>query len=290
MLNFRKVTVEDKPIIDAFLGSKSETSCESTFMNMLMWQDTYGMRVCVQDDCLLFVTDGGDGETYGLPYGNFAHGMELLRSNVAADKLRIWAQDGERFEKFCALYGENYDISETRDAFDYVYLRSDLAELSGKKYQSKRNHISAFSRSVSWRYEPVCADNADAVRKCALQWYDENSADSDKYLCAERDGVLIMLDNLRRLGIVGGAVVADGKVVAFTLGTPINSDMFDTHIEKALREYSSAYAVVNREFARSLDGYKYINREDDMGLEGLRRAKTSYRPDFMVKKYVCVPR
>lgn len=286
MLTFRQITIEDKTTIDSFFAASDEISCEANFTTLIVWQAVYGTQFAVADDCLIIRMSYSNGFIYSLPFGDFERGMELI-FKLAGGKPRFWAQEGERLRKFRAVYGDMYDIAEEREAFDYLYLRSDLADLSGKKYQAKRNHISAFSRAYEWKYESICAENIAAVKQCAEQWYAENAVDDDKYLRAERDGLYLILDNMNTLGALGGAVTVDGRVVAFTLGTPINGEIFDTHIEKALSEYATAYTVINREFARSLTGYSYINREDDMGLDGLRRAKMSYRPARLIEKFRC---
>ena len=101
-------------------------------------------------------------------------------------------------------------------------------------------------------------------------------------------GVSLMLDNMEKLNIKGGTIIADNKDVAFTLGSPVNSSVYDIHIEKAIEGYETAYTVINREFAaRNLSSYKYINREDDLGLEGLRKSKLSYHPEILLPKYIC---
>ncbi len=284
MLEFRLISIKDKLKIDSFFAASQEISCEANFATLLIWQLVYGTRVAVCDDCLLVRMHDSSGFVYSPPFGNFEHGMRLIFDETPVP--RFWVQEGERGDKFMSAYGDRYDIAEVRDAFDYLYLRSDLAELSGKKYQSKRNHISAFSRSHDWYYDPICADNVAAVKECAGRWYAENDT-ADKYLDAERNGVHLLLDNLTELGVQGGAVFVGEQAVAFTLGSPISSDIFNVHIEKALAEFATAYTVINREFARSLEGYTYLNREDDMGLEGLRKAKLSYRPTRLVRKFRC---
>ncbi len=286
MLDFKPIAITDKPVIESFLLSSEELSCEANFVTLMVWQAVYGTRFAVDGDCMLIRMTGGEGGcAYSLPFGNFERGMQLIFAQT--DKPRFWIQEGKRCLKFTEDYAQRYIIKESRDAFDYLYLRQDLAELSGKKYQAKRNHISAFSRSYDWKFEPVCDGNIDAVRQCARQWYAENRADDDKYLRAERDGVALLLDNMSTLGIVGGAIMVDGKAVAFSLGSQINSEIFNVHIEKALTEYATAYAVINRELARYADGYRYFNREDDMGIEGLRKAKMSYRPTRLIRKFRC---
>ena len=151
------------------------------------------------------------------------------------------------------------------------------------------NHISAFSKKYDWHYESISESNIAAVKESARLWYGENTDKMNETMLCEQKGIELMLDNMQRLSIRGGAIFVDGKVVAFCLGSPINPTCFDTHIEKALSEYSGAYAVINREFAKNeLSYYKYINREDDLGLEGLRKAKLSYKPSILLKKFECV--
>ena len=138
-----------------------------------------------------------------------------------------------------------------------------------------------------WVFKAITAENIGDVKLCAEKWYMENAGREDRYLRCEKRGIETILDNMELLGVRGGAIYVEGKVVAFTLGSRISDDIFDIHIEKALSDYAEAYTVINREFARTLEGYKYINREDDMGLEGLRKAKLSYKPAILLKKYAC---
>ena len=133
--------------------------------------------------------------------------------------------------------------------------------------------------------------NIDKILKCSEEWYLEAAERFDDSMSTEKNGISLMLKNMDKLGIVGGAIFVEDKAVAFTLGSPINSYVFNTFVEKALLEYSAAYTVINREFALwELSDFEYINREDDMGLEGLRKAKLSYKPVAFVKKYLCTPK
>ncbi len=289
MLNFKNIEINDIEIYKEFMINSDELSCENAFVNLLVWQSAYNNMLAVKDD-ILFIKSGKKGnESFRLPNGqDLEKGIFLLREYLGCEPV-FWAQEGSGLEKFRNTVGRSYTFYENRDASDYIYLQSDLANLSGKKYHSKRNHISAFSKSFDWHYESINDGNKDAVRKCAELWYQENADRLDKTMLCEQKGIDIMLSNMERLSVRGGAIFVDGKAVAFCLGSPINSDCFDTHIEKALSDYSGAYAVINREFAKNeLSDYKYINREDDLGLEGLRKAKLSYKPCILLKKYECI--
>lgn len=288
MLKFKKTEIGDIEIFKRYIGFSGEFSCESAFVNLLVWQSAYNNMWAEEDGQLIIKSGKGEESSYRLPFGNdFLKGIKLIREYSGEEYPDFWVQEGKRLDNFKAYFGDKYTFEESRDAFDYIYLRSDLADLSGKKYHGKRNHISAFSKKHDWEYKPITPDNIEEVKLCAEKWYAENADREDKYLRCERCGVETVLDNMELLSVKGGAIYADGAVVAFTLGSQISREIFDIHIEKALSDYAEGYTVINREFARTLDGYKYINREDDMGLEGLRKAKLSYKPTILLKKYLC---
>lgn len=288
MLKFKKTEIGDIEVFKKYIGFSGELSCESAFVNLLIWQSAYNNMWAEEDGQLIIKSGKGEDSSYRLPFGNdFLKGINLIREYSGEEYPDFWVQEGKRLDNFKAHFGDKYVFEENRDAFDYIYLREDLANLSGKKYHSKRNHISAFSKKQEWVFKAITAENIGDVKLCAEKWYKENADREDRYLRCERRGVDTILDNMELLGVRGGAIYVGENVVAFTLGSRISDDIFDIHIEKALSDYAEAYTVINREFARTLEGYKYINREDDMGLEGLRKAKLSYKPAILLKKYAC---
>ena len=288
MLKFKKVEIGDISVFKKYIGFSGELSCESAFVNLLIWESAYNNMWAQEDGQLIIKSGKGEDSSYRLPFGNdFLRGIELVREYSGEKYPDFWVQEGARLDNFKAHFGDKYIFEENRDAFDYIYLREDLANLSGKKYHSKRNHISAFSKKQDWVFRPITAENTGDVKLCAEKWYKENTDREDKYLRCEMCGVETILDNMELLGVRGGAVYVGENVVAFTLGSKISGEIFDIHIEKALNDYAEAYTVINREFARTLTEYNYINREDDMGLEGLRKAKLSYKPAILLKKYAC---
>lgn len=287
MLEFKNIEIDDIDIYREFTGSSCEFSCENSFVNLLVWQCAYSNMMAVSDG-QMFIKSGKKGEeSFRLPIGgDVMEGIEKLK-DYCGEYPEFWIQQGEKLDKSIDFLKKNYDIKPERDAFDYIYLQSDLAELKGKKYHSKRNHISAFSKKYEWTYEDITQDNIEKVRECAEEWYKQNADKEDFYLLCEKRGIDTILNNMDRLSVNGGVLLVEGRVVAFTLGSPTNSEIFDVHIEKALKDYSEGYTVINREFARRLSKYKYINREDDMGLEGLRKAKLSYKPTILLEKFSC---
>ena len=288
MLNFKNIELNDVEIINSHLKYNNELSCENTFSNLLVWQSAYQNMYALHDNMLFLKSSNKSDDTFSLPFGDdLKKGIEIIYQYCKNKKPSFWVQEGSRLEKFLKLYGNDYKISEIRENFDYIYLQKDLAELKGKKFHSKRNHISAFSKKYHWRYESITQNNIADIKKCCKEWYAENLHRADSEMLYEKQGLKIILNNIERLKIVGGAIYVNDKVVAFSLGTPINDKIFDVQIEKALTEYSDAYPLINREFAKNeLENYLLINREDDLGLEGLRKSKLSYKPHILLKKYI----
>lgn len=287
-MKFKKITIDDAKLLNDFLRHTDELTCELSFANLLVWQPLYNNCYCIEDGILYLKSYDEDIVTYSLPFGDIQKGMNSIIDHCGNPYPDIWAQEGPRFQQFKALYGEYYDIFESRNEFDYIYNSTDLINLSGKKYHSKRNHISAFSKQFDWHYEDITADNIDKVKKCAAIWYGQSADRMDDELKNEMQGVSLMLDNMTALDIKGGAIVINCEVVAFTLGSPINPNIYNIHVEKAITGYETAYTVINREFAsRYAKDYKYINREDDLGIDGLRKSKLSYHPEIILPKYIC---
>ena len=288
MLKFKKIEINDINIYRDFMKNNKEFSCENSFVNLLVWQCAYNNMMAVSDGQLFIKSGPNNNQNFRLPIGgDINKGIKKIEEYCGSDFPSFWIQEGENFSLLNDDFKEKYVFSEKRDAFDYVYLTENLANLSGKKYHSKRNHINSFNKKFDWHYEEISDNNIDAIKKCAEEWYAENTDKSDSYLLCEKKGVEMLLDNIETLGIQGGGIFIEKRAVAFTLGTPINSEVFDVHIEKALKDYAESYTVINNEFAKRLTKYKYLNREDDMGLEGLRKAKLSYKPEILLKKYYC---
>lgn len=289
-MNFKKIELCDKDILFPFLQGADELTCELSFANLLIWQPLYNNCYCIEDGMLFLKSYDDNIETYSLPFGDMQTGMQKI-INHCGKLPAIWTQEGKRFNAFKELFGELYDVFESRNEFDYIYNSSDLINLSGKKYHSKRNHISAFSKQFTWHYEDITPSNVERVKKCAQIWYSTYNDNMDEELKTEMAGVDILLDNMNFLTLKGGTIIVDEQVVAFSLGSAVNDQVFNIHTEKAIAGFEGAYTVINREFAaRNAQNFKYINREDDLGIEGLRRSKLSYKPEILLPKYICTPR
>lgn len=290
MLKFKKIEISDIDEIKKFTYNEKILACEKNFTSLVIWQNAYKNMYAVKDG-MLFIKSGKEkSQSFGMPIGeNLSEGLKLIFEYTAPELPYFWLQNDYKIEEFKTLMGESYDITPVRDAFDYIYKREDLATLSGKKFHSKRNHISSFSKQFKWEFKPITEENKQEVWACAEKWYKENDDRFDEYMAIEKEGIKTVLENMSLLDAKGGAIYVDCNIVAFTIGSPINDNVFDIHFEKALKDYQTAYTVINNEFAKTLTDYEYINREDDMGLEGLRKAKLSYKPSIMLEKYRCRP-
>ncbi len=289
MIEFKSPQLSDYKKFAPFFFCEGELSCEMNFISIYLWKRVYQNMFYMDDKTLIFrsVTEDGEGYVFSLPYGDFDYGMSLIFDYCKENGIKpnLWTSQGKRLNEFLKKY-DAYETIPERGNFDYIYLREDLAKLKGKKYHSKRNHISSFSKNYNWTYEALSRDNLEEFLAFSDKWYNDKGAQEDEGLMAEKKALKEILCSDEGVEYKGALIKVEDRVVAITLGSPINSNTFDIHYEKADVDYPTAYALINREFAaRELDGYKYINREDDLGLEGLRKAKLSYKPAILLEKY-----
>ncbi len=285
---FRPLVKEDGKRLAPLFAESGHDGCEFSFTTLYMWRELYRTRIATEGDYLLVSAGDEQDLSFLPPIGpSLSEGLSLLRRAAEAlgQPLRLHGVDEPTLQQLQHM--ARITATESAEDHDYLYNTADLAELPGKSYHSKRNHIAAFSRQCTWEYEDITDDNVAAVFTMSKQWCKERGSCQDKGLQAERCGIREVLANRREFHVRGGLIRVEGEVVAFTFGSPINDNVFDIHVEKALAAYGGAYAVINREFARRLTDFAYLNRENDMGIEGLRRAKQSYRPATLLKKYSC---
>jgi hypothetical protein len=292
MLNFRPILLSDKKEIDSIFCRNTYMSSDCTFTNLYTWEPLYRTVFAIEGDMLFLRFTGREGQVcYMTPMGGmpYAEAMERIvddaRQNgwplaVKDVTLRMW----NRIEQ---AWPGRFAFIPDRANYEYIYLSERLIKLSGKKLQSKRNFINRFkAENPEWEYVPVTTDTE--ISEC-LRMLDEWAAiKASRYTPLQEYDYLAArttLENYHYLQIRGGALRAGGRVVAFTLGEPLKEDMFVIHTEKAFADVPGAYPLINREFAEhEAQAFKYINREEDMGLENLRKAKMSYYPDILLEK------
>jgi hypothetical protein len=179
-----------------------------------------------------------------------------------------------------------FSIEPSREYFDYVYLSKNLIELPGRKYHSKRNHIKKFQEKYSYSYERFKKEYVSECMEIADKWYQANRSKDDLDILGEMCAIKEILSHFSELNILGGVIKISNKVETFTFGENLNKDTGVVHIEKANPDILGLYQIINQQFAQDVFGsVKFINREEDMGVEGLRKAKNSYYPEFLIEKY-----
>ncbi len=248
------------------------------------------MKYAVIEDALIFQDDEVD-LAFAYPAGEpqcVKNALEFLTkySQERGYPLKLYNVTQEKFAQLEAWYPGEFQVEYIRDAADYVYESEKLATLPGKKLHSKRNHINKFKTLYpNWSYESLSEANQEECFQMALKWRNQNGCDEDPEKNAEMCVTLNSLRLYKELGQTGGVLRIDDKIAAFAIGEPISEDTFVVHIEKAFPHIDGAYPMINQQFVlHECMDYKYVNREEDTGAEGLRKAKMSYRPAFMVEK------
>lgn len=288
MLDFKVIELSDRTWITEILRKSDFRGCEYNFSNNLAWHRLYDTTICRYKDFYI-----SRSKKYGLrftfPAGNGDYKDLILTLKREAEEencpLIIGSVTNENLALFEEYFEGQYTVSWDEADFDYIYDAEKLRTLSGKKYHKKRNHLANFYRSNNWEYSDMTESDFDECIEFAVRSYNLNQAYDDESSVAEQFAINTFMNYFDELELKGGVIRVDGKVQAFTIGDGINSDTFDVHIEKANAAIQGAYTAINNEFAKSAtEGYAYINREEDLGLEGLRKSKRSYYPIIMLQK------
>lgn len=293
-IEFKRPELKDKELMERYFQMQDTKSCEYTFANILLWCRFYNVVYAVVHDMLIFLSDDEGVEvSFAFPMGkkeNVKAAMDAILAWTEERNLEFYMHSisPEQFAQLEELYPGRFSIEYNRDDADYVYEREKLAALSGKKYHGKKNHVNKFKKLYpNWSYEKITPENREECFQMALKWRHLNGCDEDEEKNDEMCVTLNALRLLEELGLQGGLLRADGEVVAFSIGEPLSRDTFVVHIEKAFPHVEGAYPMINQQFVlHETEGFTYINREEDTGDEGLRQAKMSYRPVFLVEKGV----
>ena len=305
MIAFRDPVLEDRAWVEQGFRASGSRGCEYSFATLFLWSRRYRQQVAALDGYVLERLQGDRGAGYLFPAGEgpLEPALSALEADAAerGEPFRLFCVTPEQLEQLEAVRPGVYSWQADRDGFDYLYDAGRLAGLSGKKLHGKRNHINAFlADHTDWRVEEITEDNLSACVAMDAAWnrlyWQREGVDASEagQIRDEERAMARAFANYRALGLYGLLLRAEGEVVAFTMGSLIQEDTLDVHFEKAFPQVRGAYPLINREFVRwicaRLPAVRWINREDDLGLEGLRRAKESYAPDQMVEKYVVTRR
>ncbi len=290
MEKFKKVTLEDYPLLCKYINGNFYRSCDYTPGSLVLWADVYAIHYIITADCLIIRHGKFPEYQFSFPMGkgDLATAYEWLFSYCRQLNIpfRSNMMEPEMFDAFSRLYPDQYDIQYIRDNADYIYKMEDLRDLPGRRYHGKKNHINKFLRTYpNWRYAPMSDENLTECMKMAKEWCLQNGCQDDTGKQTELCALLKAITHRKELHLTGGVLYIDSTLVALTLGEPYGSDSFVVHFEKAFSSIPGAYPMINQQFVQNaLKPYSYINREEDMGVEGLRKAKLSYYPVMLVQK------
>lgn len=289
MLDFQPVKIEDRDLILENIPESVSQICDFSFGNIFCWSVGETTRVAEKDGFLFLRSRFNGIKSYAFPWGkgDTKAALKIIEEDAKernAD-FSFYCLSEEQAEILKGIYGARLHLEEQRDFFDYVYLREKLATLSGKKYHSKKNHVNSFCKKNNFSYEELNEENLKECLEFSRLWHkggERNPKLDEEMLVIEK-----AFEHFSELNLSGALIRVDGKIVAYALGEGMpDGKTYCTHFEKASPDYLTAYAVINKLFAEnSLKEYQYINREDDAGAENLRKAKTSYNPERLIKKY-----
>ncbi len=282
--------MDNKDILDQYLRYNQYYGCEFSAANNILWSKFYKGEFTIIEDMLVFCKTR-DGimtrATFPIGNGDVKKAFDAIARyfNDKALPFCMYLVEKEMFALIEEWYPGKYKIEYHRDEADYLYEWETLAYLKGKKLHGKRNHINRFLENYpDYKYEIIDDNNFKECIELSKDWKDDNGTEEDS-VSYESKALEYALNNREALGLEGALIRVNGKVIAFTMGEPLKDDTYVIHFEKAYADIQGAYPMINREFVRrNLRGYKYINREEDMGIPGLRHAKTSYQPVRLIDK------
>ncbi|NLP47621.1 MAG: DUF2156 domain-containing protein [Clostridiales bacterium] len=289
MLEFRYPEMSDKQWAEEMLEHSQYMGSEYSFGNIFMWSRSYKTKITKHKNSLI-TKSSGEKPSYCCPAGSDSF-EEILPDLLEDAKscghpFKMHGITRECTVELKKLFPGRFKFREERNTFDYIYLTEDLINLSGRKFRDKRNHISAFKRENKWSFEVIDAGNLEECIALNEAWDEQKRASDPDSIYKEQDAIARGFDKFFELGMEGGLIRSSGQAVAFTIGERLNINTFCVHYEKAFAEVRGAYPMINREFADNcLRDYLYVNREEDVGDPGLRKAKLSYNPVILLEKY-----
>lgn len=288
---FLPLGLEHREIIHKILWDYQPTTSELTFSNLFLWQGHYGLTWSMYENWLVLLSEPPHGEPWLLPPLGPAGRGEVCR------RLLGWLGEVKGMahpyidRADARLAGEaapfaDLQVEAVRDHFDYVYRSGDLINLAGNKYHGKRNHLNSLKRSASYVYEPLREEFLGACLNLADRWCEFKRCADDLNLTGEWEAIRLAIRYFRELSLQGGAILMGGRVEAFAVGEWLNRDTAVIHFEKANPEIGALYALINQQFCEhAWQEAAGINREQDLGEEGLRKAKLSYHPERLEEKF-----
>ena len=290
---FQEITLEDKKLFDEYFSQKRFETSESTFANLFMWRNCYKVEWALIEDILtlkpnikdeIFIVPVIGNDTSRL--GSF---LDIAIKYFEEQNLPLGFRGvtKEALELIEKAKPNTFAFTEDRNVFDYMYSAESLIELKGRKFSRKRNHIKNFKKTYPhYQYKDLTEDLIPEAIEFIKEWCRKKGCEDDVSLLCERDATIEALTNFEVLGFTGGTIIIDGKIEAITFGEALNNDTVIVHVEKGNRDINGIYPVINQEYlVHNWQNMTYVNREEDLGVPELRKAKEAYYPLRLVEKY-----
>jgi hypothetical protein len=286
MTEVRPLVLSDLPVVKAYLQRHPPEISELTFTNLFVWRNARPVFLAEADDAIVFITnsrlgDANDKLIIGSPVG----GASPL---AAARSLDLQVAGFSRIPETTAsqLREAGLHVETDRDNWDYVYRVADLGDLAGRRFHKKRNLIKQCLRAYTCRYEPITSGLIAECSDMQDRWCKARECGHDPGLCSEYVAIRESFSLFEQLQLIGGVVRVDGIIQAYALGEQLRPGVAVCHFEKAMPGFRGLGQLINQWFSKhSLGAFELVNREQDMGISGLRQAKESYHPHHMVEKF-----
>ena len=290
ILHFHQLTLSDREAVQAVTLNSGRRNCNYTFANLVGWQFWYYTEVCVLDDAVVLrYTHEGERAYMVCSAKDISKELlEALLNDSQGNLVLIGLEDDQITQLSTVNCQLSTKIEPVRNQYDYIYRRIDLANLHGSHLNAKRNHIHRFrTEHPDFEYRQLTPEMFDECRLLTEIWHEEKNENQNenenKAIDAEKQVMETIFSNWDELGMIGGSIFVDGKMVAFTYGAAVTNDTIDICVEKADRRIEGAFAIINQQFAEHLpEQFVYLNREEDIGIPGLRQAKLSYHPEILL--------
>ena len=289
MLEFKRISACDFERYNKYRQMDMTNASEGVFMTMFIWDEYYKLSIAENGEFLFIRFDiKGKNPSYFFPIGNGDLEKAILElsecSKSRDEKLIFRLVSRENAEKLKELYENRFSYEETRDSFDYIYLTEKMISLSGKKLHAKRNHLNYFLENYTYEY--INVNDKALLKECAEKAHEWVMAKEKNKNSFEAGAMQKYFEHFFEFNQTGAVIKIDGEIVAMSFGERLDDDTALIQIELADENYRGAYQAINKLFCENeWSQLKYVNREEDMGIEGLRRAKQSYQPEFLVEKY-----
>lgn len=292
MLNFKKLTLSDIEIVKPFFAFSKNMICDNSIGSAFMWRDFFEVEYAIHNETIIFkakVKYHNNVTAFSPPLGkDFSGSIDSILEycRFAGIPVRFYNVTGYDMEMLSEIFSD-FKSYYYEDWSDYIYTAKDLTTLVGRKFNGQRNHINFFKKNfLNYSFEAITKDNLKDV----FEFYHDFSLRVNKgtaVFTEEYERTIEVLENFEAYESLGGILRVDGKVIAFSFGEIVNGVLF-VHVEKADISYRGAYQMINNEFAKlyATEDVVFINREEDVGDEGLRTSKKSYHPCGILNKYI----